>query len=112
MSDQLEFDPRRADSLISDLLRRKRDIERTLDQIKRLVRSRVDANWEGASREAFKDLYNESSNNIAEYLNAWIENVNRLIEETKALKDEQEQAETRRIEQARQQVTQQVYRPS
>jgi len=93
MSDLLAFDPAKAAALQGKLEKKKGDMEATLRSIKRLVERTVDQNWEGGTRETYKELYETSSGQVVEYLNTWIENVDSLIKEATAAKLQLEQDE-------------------
>ena len=87
MEGNLDFDPGKAKELISALKKRKTDMENTLKDIKKLVKSSVEENWKGKSRDAFINQYNASSDKVVGFLEDWIKNLNQCIEDTTVLMD-------------------------
>jgi len=98
MDGQLDFDPGKANELMSALKKRKNDMENTLKEIKKLVKSRVEENWKGKSRDAFIGQYNASSDKVVAFLEDWIKNLNQCIEDTTVLMDNNDAALAKSLE--------------
>ena len=96
----LDFNPDKAAGLQLQLTDKSDYIKAKLDQIRRQVERTVDQNWEGSTREAFKDLYAASSGNVLSYLNSWLDSIDMLIKEATAAKEKNEADEKAAINNA------------
>ncbi|MCL2146654.1 MAG: WXG100 family type VII secretion target [Synergistaceae bacterium] len=100
----LRFDYDKAKQLNTDLTKRRKEMTDTLNSIGKLVKQRAESEWEGASRQAFVDLFMTSSRKINEYLDQWQEYNKALIEKTAESKREIENMEKSVIDQATQEL--------
>ena len=100
MGNSLIFDIEAADKLGNEISSMNKDMRRMLKDIRGTVSDCVKREWEGASAQAFTDLYDRSSENVLKYLKTWLENSTQLLKETTKAKNEMDVAEAEALKNA------------
>lgn len=98
--DLLTFDYAKAKTLQSNIIKKKREFDRTLDDIQKSVRKTVDANWSGESQQSFLNLFTTSKKNVSDFFEKWLQDNGTLIEKTNDAKKDMEQRESAAIDAA------------